>query len=76
MNKKKPLLIITVLSLICTIVWLPFVVLGYIIYLLSKLMRSLGFILMLKKNSARDELAGFWQVYQSLADYKVGLLKN
>lgn len=33
----------------------------------------MGFILMLKKNSARDELAGFWQVYCSIADYKVGL---
>lgn len=54
--------------LIITIIFLPFNLVGYILYLLSKLIRSLGQLLMLNKNSARDELAGFWRVYSSISD--------
>lgn len=73
MKKKKPLIVITILSLLFTIVFSPVFLSGYIVYLLSKLMRSLGFVLMLKRYSARDEFSGFWQVYESIRDYKVKL---
>lgn len=69
---KKKLILISIASFILTIIWSPFVLAGYIFYLLSKLMRSFGQLLMLNKNSARDELAGFWHVYKSIGD----ILKN
>lgn len=69
---KKKLILISIASFILTILWSPFVLAGYIFYLLSKLMRSLGQLLMLNKNSALDELAGFWGGYRSIGD----VLKN
>lgn len=73
MKKGKSLIIVTIFAWLFTIVFSPVLLLGYIIYLLSKLMRSLGFIMMLKRYSASDELAGFWRVYESIRDFKVRL---
>jgi hypothetical protein len=73
MKKGKSLIIVTIFAWLFTIVFSPVLLLGYIIYLLSKLMRSLGFIMMLKRYSVSDELAGFWRVYESIRDYKVKL---
>ncbi|MBF0576619.1 hypothetical protein [Dysgonomonas sp. GY617] len=73
MKTKRSLIVINILSLIIGLVWLPFMLVGLVLYYLSKLMRAMGFILMLKKYSASNEFAGFWQIYSSFRDYKVGL---
>lgn len=68
MKKGKPLVLITILAWLFTIILSPVFILGYTLYILSKLMRSLGFIMILRKHSARDEFAGFWRVNGSIKD--------
>lgn len=67
-TKKKPLIITAILSRLVFGLFVPFFVVGYVIYLLSKLLRAFGLLLMLKRHSVRDELTGFWRVWASLAD--------
>lgn len=70
--KRKPLGIISLLAIVLSVFWLPFSLLGLVLYYLSKLMRSLGFMLLLRRQSMRNELSGFWRVYCAIEDYKVG----
>ncbi len=72
MNKKKNLMFRNVLCSTLAVAFLPFYGLGYVVYLLSKLTRSLGMLLMLNTCSARNELVGFFSVWRSIGD----LLKN
>lgn len=67
-TKKKPLIITAILSRLVFGLFVPFFVVGYVIYILSKLLRAFGLLLMFKRHSARDELTGFWRVWTSIAD--------
>lgn len=45
-----------------------FMVVGRVIYYLSKLVRALAFFLMCNKNSAKEELVDFWSVFCNIKD--------
>ncbi len=68
MTRKKPLIIIALLARLVFVLYVPLLIVGYILYLFSKLLRAFALILMFKRHSARDELVGFWRVWSSIAD--------
>lgn len=57
-----------VLVWVCIILYTPILMLGRVLYYLSKLIRALGQLMMLNKHSAREQLRGFWKVYTALGD--------
>lgn len=72
MNKtrKKPLTVLTIFTWLCFGLYLPFYGLGYTFYLLSKVMRFVGLLALLKPHTAKDALAGFWNIQIHIGDIK------
>lgn len=67
-TRKKPLKAIAIFSRLIFGLCVPFFLVGYILYLFSKLTRAFGLMLMFKRHTARDELTGFFRIWTSIAD--------
>jgi len=66
--KPKNLKLIALARLIATILYFPFLFIGYVFYLLSKLIRAIGYLLMWKPYSAKKQIKGFWSIQSSIGD--------
>ncbi len=54
---------------ILVLIFVPIMVTGYLIYLISKPIRALGYLMMTYKNSAKEELRDFFSTSHSIGDF-------